>query len=65
MSLSATRPTDEQLSTASTSASTLNANAAVNAHDESILPVCLDLAGRVNAFLETDAETPMLKAVQE
>ncbi|RDL30771.1 uncharacterized protein BP5553_10116 [Venustampulla echinocandica] len=34
-------------------------------NDGTILPVCAALAARVNAFLETEAETPLLKAVQE
>jgi FAD synthetase len=37
----------------------------INGHDASILPLCAKLAARVNAFLETEAETPLLKAVQE
>jgi len=37
----------------------------VNGHDGSIYPTCAALAARVNAFLETEAPTPMLKAVQE
>lgn len=37
----------------------------VNGHDASILPICAELAARVNAFLETEAETPLLRAVQE
>jgi FAD synthetase len=37
----------------------------INGHDESILPICAKLAARVNAFLETEAETPLLRAVQE
>ncbi|KAE8442558.1 hypothetical protein EG329_003045 [Mollisiaceae sp. DMI_Dod_QoI] len=36
-----------------------------NGHDESIYPTCASLATRVNAFLETEAPTPLLKAVQE
>lgn len=37
-----------------------------NGHDEeSIYPTCAALAGRVNQFLETEASTPLLKAVQE
>lgn len=37
----------------------------VNGHDESIYSTCAALATSVNAFLETEAPTPMLKAVQE
>lgn len=37
----------------------------INGYDASILPLCAKLAARVNAFLETEAETPLLKAVQE
>jgi FAD synthetase len=37
----------------------------INGHDASILPLCAKLAARVNAFLETEAETPLLKNVQE
>lgn len=37
----------------------------VNGHNETILPICARLAARVNAFLETEAATPLLKAVQE
>lgn len=33
--------------------------------DGTILPVCAALAAKVNAFLEAEAETPLLKAVQE
>lgn len=41
-------------------------NAAVsNGHDDSIRPVCAALAAKVNTFLETEAPTPLLKAVQE
>lgn len=36
-----------------------------NGHDESIYPICAALAARVTAFLETEATTPLLKAVQE
>lgn len=36
-----------------------------NGHDESIYSTCAALATRVNTFLETEASTPMLKAVQE
>jgi FAD synthetase len=36
---------------------------AVNGQDVSIRPLCLELATRVNAFLESEAETPALKAV--
>lgn len=38
---------------------------AINGHDASIRPVCMQLAARVNAFLDEDPETPALKAVQE
>lgn len=38
---------------------------AYNGHDESIRPICAALYARVNTFLETEAETPLLKAVQE
>ncbi len=37
----------------------------VNGHAESILPLCATLAARINGFLETEAETPLLRAVQE
>jgi FAD synthetase len=37
----------------------------VNGNDDSILPICAALAARVNAFLDTEAQTPLLKAVQE
>jgi len=37
----------------------------INGHDASILPLCARLAARVNAFLDTEAETPLLRAVQE
>lgn len=37
----------------------------INGHDTSILPVCARLAARVDAFLETEAPTSLLKAVQE
>lgn len=37
----------------------------VNGHNETILPICARLAAQVNAFLETEAPTPLLKAVQE
>ena len=37
----------------------------VNGHDPSILPICVALAARVNDFLEAEAETPLLRAVQE
>jgi FAD synthetase len=37
----------------------------VNGHDPSILPLCTALAARVNDFLEAEAETPLLRAVQE
>jgi len=37
----------------------------INGHDASILPICAALSARVNTFLETEAETPLLKAVQE
>lgn len=37
----------------------------VNAHNETILPICARLAARLNVFLETEAPTPLLKAVQE
>jgi len=37
----------------------------VNGHNETILPICARLAARLNAFLETEAPTPLLKAVQE
>ncbi|KAK2624493.1 hypothetical protein QTJ16_006443 [Diplocarpon rosae] len=37
----------------------------VNGHNENILPICVRLAARVNAFLETESSTPLLKAVQE
>ncbi|PMD13673.1 adenine nucleotide alpha hydrolases-like protein [Hyaloscypha hepaticicola] len=37
----------------------------INGHDASILPLCAELAGRVNAFLETEAATPLLRAMQE
>ena len=37
----------------------------INGHDASILPLCAELAARVNAFLETEAATPLLRAVQE
>jgi FAD synthetase len=40
-------------------------SSAVNRHDASIRPLCLELAARVNAFLESKTETPVLKAVQE
>lgn len=30
-----------------------------------ILPICAEIAGRVNAFLESEQETPLLKQVQE
>jgi len=36
-----------------------------NGHDGSIYPICATLAARVNAFLESEASTPLLKAVQE
>lgn len=36
-----------------------------NGHDESIYPTCAALAARINNFLETEAPTPLLKAVQE
>lgn len=36
----------------------------VNGH-VTILPICQRLAARVNAFLQSEAPTPMLKAVQE
>jgi FAD synthetase len=52
MQTSAGEATDEQSS-------------AVNGHDASIRPLCLKLAARVNAFLNAEAETPVLKAVQE
>lgn len=31
----------------------------------SILPICNEIAGKVNAFLDSEAETPLLKRVQE
>jgi FAD synthetase len=37
----------------------------INGHDDSIRPICAALAARVKTFLETEAETPLLKAVQE
>jgi FAD synthetase len=37
----------------------------INGYDTSILPLCARLAARVNSFLETEAETPLLRAVQE
>ena len=38
----------------------------INGHGHAtILPICAALAARVNAFLESDAPTPLLKAVQE
>jgi FAD synthetase len=37
----------------------------INGHSPSIAPICALLAARVNAFLETEAPTPLLKAVQE
>jgi len=37
----------------------------INSHDATILPICAALSARVNAFLESEAETPLLKAVQE
>lgn len=40
----------------------------INGHDassSSIQPVCAALAARVNAFLDTEAPTPILKAVQK
>jgi hypothetical protein len=37
----------------------------INGYDASILPLCAKLAAQVNAFLEAEAETPLLKAVQE
>jgi FAD synthetase len=52
MQMSAGEATDEQSS-------------AVNGHYASIRPLCLELAARVNAFLHSEAETPVLKAVQE
>lgn len=36
-----------------------------NGHDESIYPTCAALAAQINNFLETEASTPLLKAVQE
>jgi FAD synthetase len=35
-----------------------------NGVDTSIRPLCLELAARVNRFLEAEAETPVLRAVQ-
>ncbi|KAH7411041.1 phosphoadenosine phosphosulfate reductase [Cadophora sp. MPI-SDFR-AT-0126] len=37
----------------------------VNGHNDTILPICARLAARLNDFLETEAPTPLLKAVQE
>ena len=37
----------------------------VNGHDASIRPLCAALAARVIEFLETEAPTPLLQAVQE
>ena len=37
----------------------------INGHDASILPLCARLAARVNAFLDSEAKTPLLRAVQE
>lgn len=42
-----------------------NAPVYYNGHDDSIRPICAALYARVNTFLETEAETPILKAVQE
>ena len=35
-----------------------------NGHDATILPICAALASRVNAFLASEAPTPILKQVQ-
>lgn len=37
----------------------------INGHSRSISSICARLDARVNAFLETEAPTPLLKAVQE
>jgi FAD synthetase len=34
-------------------------------HHASILPICTGLARRITIFLNNEAETPLLKAVQE
>lgn len=36
----------------------------VSASKETILPICKQVAGKVNAFLESEAETPLLRQVQ-
>lgn len=37
----------------------------VNGHNENLLPICARLAVRLNAFLDSEAPTALLKAVQE
>jgi len=37
----------------------------INGHHETIFPICAALSAKVNAFLATEAPTPILKAVQE
>lgn len=39
-------------------------SSSINGHDDSIRPLCIELARRVNRFLEAEAETPLLKRVQ-
>ena len=39
-------------------------NGSIQAADANILSICAKLAERVNAFLETEAPTPLLKDVQ-
>jgi FAD synthetase len=37
----------------------------INGNDATIRPICTALAERVNAFLLSEAKTPLLKAVQD
>jgi len=37
----------------------------VPSSSNTILPICTEIAGKVNAFLESEVETPLLKKVQE
>jgi len=41
-----------------------DSRAVLNGVDATLLPICTALAARVNAFLESEPHTPMLKAVQ-
>jgi len=42
-----------------------HAPAVPNGVPPTILPICKEIAGRVNAFLESEQETPLLRQVQE